>query len=167
MPSGIQLQASGGVLTGDHPREVRFPFTAKVSDASGHSSTHAFTLSVSSNSASGFDGPAELPRVYIQTAMANTPAPGTTITVNSGGDLQSALNSANCGDTITLQAGATFTGVFTFPAKTCDDNHWVIVRTSAPDSALPAEGSRLTPCYAGVSSLPGRPALQLCLHRQR
>jgi hypothetical protein len=92
--------------------------------------------------------------------MSNTPAPGSTITVNAGGNLQSALNSANCGDTIQLQAGATFTGLFTFPAKSCDDNHWIIVRTSSDDSLLPAEGSRLTPCYAGVSSLPGRPALQ-------
>jgi hypothetical protein len=74
--------------------------------------------------------------------------------------LQSALTSANCGDTIQLQAGATFTGIFTFPAKSCDDNHWIIVRTSADDSSLPAEGSRMTPCYAGVSSLPGRPTLQ-------
>ena len=90
--------------------------------------------------------------------MANTPAPGITITVNSGGNLQAALNNARCGDTIHLQAGATFTGVFTFPNKNCDDSHWIIVRTSSDDSLLPAEGSRLTPCYAGVSSLPGRPA---------
>jgi len=159
LPSGIQLHGSGGVLAGTTLATGSFAFTAKVTDSSGISSTHAFTLSVSSNSVSGFDGPAELPRVYIQTAMANTPAPGTTTTVNSGGDFQSALNNANCGDTITLQAGATFTGVFTFPAKACDDNHWIIVRTSASDSALPAEGSRLTPCYAGVSSLPGRPDL--------
>jgi hypothetical protein len=137
-----------------------YPFAAKVTDASGHSATTAFTLTVSSSSANGFDGPAELPRTYIQSAMSNTPAPGSTIAVNSGGNLQSSLNSANCGDTIQLQAGATFAGVFTFPAKSCDDNHWIIVRTSADDSKLPAEGSRLTPCYAGISSLPGRPALQ-------
>jgi hypothetical protein len=136
-----------------------YPFTAKVSDASGKTASLLFTLTVSSGSTSGFDGPAELPRVYIQTAMANTPAPGSTITVNAGGDFQSALNSATCGDTIQLQAGATFTGAFNFPAKSCDDNHWIIVRTSSPDSSLPAEGSRLTPCYAGVSSLPSRPAL--------
>ena len=92
--------------------------------------------------------------------MSDTPAPGSTITVNAGGDLQSALNSASCGNTIQLQAGATFSGAFTFPAKSCDDNHWIIVRTSADDSTLPAEGSRLTPCYAGVASLPGRPAFQ-------
>ena len=90
--------------------------------------------------------------------MADTPAPGTTIMVNAGGDLQGALNSAHCGDTIELQAGATFTGTFVFPAKSCDNSHWVIVRTSAPDSSLPAEGKRVNPCYAGVASLTGRPA---------
>ncbi|MFZ0418134.1 MAG: putative Ig domain-containing protein [Candidatus Sulfotelmatobacter sp.] len=160
LPSGIQLQASSGVIAGMTALTGSYPFTAKVTDSSGQSATAAFSLTVSSSSANGFDGPAELPLIYIQTAMSNTPAPGSTITVNSGGDLQSALNSANCGDTIQLQAGATFTGTFTFPAKSCDDNDWIIVRTSAADSTLPAEGSRLTPCYAGVSSLPGRPALQ-------
>jgi hypothetical protein len=58
-----------------------------------------------------------------------------------------------------LQAGATFTGVFTLLAKNCDDSHWIIIRTSAPDSALPPEGTRITPCYSGVASLAGRPAL--------
>jgi hypothetical protein len=92
--------------------------------------------------------------------MSDTPAPGAVISLKAGDDLQSALNSATCGDTIQLQQGATFTGRFTFPAKSCDDSHWIIVRTSAADSVLPAEGSRLTPCYAGVSSLPGRPAFK-------
>jgi hypothetical protein len=117
-------------------------------------------LTVSTVSASGFDGPAELPRIMIDSAMLNTPASGTVTTVSAGGNLQTALNAANCGDTIQLQAGATFTGSFTFPAKSCDNNHWIIVRTGAEDSALPAEGTRLTPCYAAVASLPGRPALQ-------
>jgi len=157
LPSGIQMQATG-VITGMTALIGSYPFTAKVTDASGHSATLALTLTVSAISATGYDGPAQLPLIYIQTAMSNTPAPGSTIAVNSGGDLQSALNSANCGDTIQLQAGATFAGAFKFPAKSCDDNDWIIVRTSASDSTLPAEGSRLTPCYAGVSSLPGRPA---------
>jgi len=108
--------------------------------------------------ASTFDGPAELPRVLIHTSMADTPAPGITITVNKGDNLQTALNNARCGDTIHLQAGATFTGIFKFPNKNCDGSHWIIVRTSSDNSLLPSEGSRLTPCYAGVSSLPGRPA---------
>jgi hypothetical protein len=108
-------------------------------------------------SGGNFDGPAELPRVYVQSALADTPAPGHTIRVSAVGDFQGALNNASCGDTIELQAGATFPGIFTLPAKPCDDQHWIYIRTSAPDDALPPEGIRLTPCYAGVASLPGRP----------
>ncbi|HEX9112004.1 MAG TPA: hypothetical protein VF845_11040 [Terriglobales bacterium] len=108
--------------------------------------------------AGSFDGPAELPRVEVPSSLAGTPAPGTVLSVNAGGDVQAALNSAHCGDTIELQAGATYDKTLTLPAKPCDDQHWIIIRTNAPDSALPAEGQRLTPCYAGVASLPNRPA---------
>lgn len=160
LPTGMRLDPSSGVIEGTTSLTGTNSFTAQVNDSSGQSATQSFTLIVASSSASGFDGPAELPRIYIQTAVANTPAPGSTITVKAGGDFQAALNSANCGDTIQLQAGATFSGFFRFPAKSCDDNHWIIVRTSADDSALPAEGTRLTPCYAGVTSLPARPVLQ-------
>jgi len=105
----------------------------------------------------GFDGPAELPRVYIKTALADAPAPGKVVAVKAGSDLQAALDSANCGDTLALEAGATFSGRIKFPKKPCDDKHWIVVRTSAPNEALPPEGTRMTPCYAGVASLPGRP----------
>jgi hypothetical protein len=104
-----------------------------------------------------YDGPAELPVATVDTAMADTPSSGSIISVNSGGNLQSALNNAQCGDIIELQAGATFSGQFMVPAKNCDATSWIIIRTSASDSALPAEGARLTPCYAGVASLEGRP----------
>jgi hypothetical protein len=156
LPSGIQLQSSAGVIAGTTALSGSYPLTAKVTDAAGHTATAVLSLVVSSTN--GFDGPAELPRVYIQTAMSNTPAPGTTMTVNSGRALPSALTRANCGDTVQLQAGATFTGIFTFPAKSCDDGHWIVVRSSTNNANLPAEGTRLTPCYAGISSLPGRPA---------
>jgi hypothetical protein len=105
----------------------------------------------------GFDGPAELPRVFVKSALADTPAAGHVIKVKEGDSLKDALNSASCGDTISLQAGANFPGEFKLPAKKCDDSHWIVIRTSAPDSALPPEGTRITPCYAGVASLPGRP----------
>lgn len=115
-------------------------------------------LSFSAARAKGdFDGPAELPRLTVASSMADTPAPGSIISVNAGGDLKAALKRAFCGDTIELQAGATFAGRFEFPAKSCDAGHWIIIRTSAPDSALPQPGQRVTPCYAGVASLPGRP----------
>lgn len=157
LPGGIHLQSSTGALSGTTLLSGSYNFTARVTDSEGISSNHAFKLVVSSEAGNGYDGPAQLPLVYMQTAMSNTPAPGATIAVPAGGDLQSALNRANCGDTIALQAAATFTGVFTLPAKNCDDNHWIIVRSNADDSLLPAEGNRLNPCYAGVASLPGRP----------
>src|SRR6266480_6344717 len=75
---------------------------------------------------------------------------GSTTNIGAGGDFQGALNHALLGDTITLQAGATFTGNFTLPVKS--GTGWIIVRTSAPDSSLPAQGHRITPSYA--SSLP-------------
>ncbi len=101
----------------------------------------------------GYDGPAQLPIATVNSSMSQTPAGGSVIAVNAGGNLQSALNSVQCGSVIQIQAGASFTGDFKLPARACDDNHWIIVRTSSPDSALPAEGTRVTPCYAGVASL--------------
>lgn len=109
-----------------------------------------------SNANARFDGPAELPRIYVDSALSATPAPGNRILVREGEDASQAVARASCGDTIQLQAGATF-GKLVLPAKQCDDSHWIIIRTSAPDSKLPPEGTRMTPCYAGVASLPGRP----------
>src|SRR5271165_206844 len=155
---GLQLAATTGAFKGKPTQQGKYSFTVKVTDAASNSATQTFTLAVSPANVTNLDGPAELPRVYLSTTMADTPAPGSTITVNAGGDLQSALNNAQCGDTIALQAGANFTGlVFTFPAKACDNQHWIIVRTSTPDANLPPEATRMAPCYAGVTSLPGRP----------
>jgi YVTN family beta-propeller protein len=53
---------------------------------------------------------------------------GQSIAVNTGGDFQGALNSANCGDEIVLEAGATFSGNFNVPAKTCTGK--ILVRSS-------------------------------------
>src|ERR1019366_6765821 len=153
-PAGIAMNTNGD-FAGMPTAAGTFNFTVTVTDATNKTATGNFRVTVTAGG--NFDGPAELPRVTVPSAMTDTPAPGTVISVNAGGDLQSALNNANCGDVIQLQAGATFTGKFIVPAKNCDINHWIIVRTSAPDSALPAEGQRATPCYAGVASLPGRP----------
>ncbi len=90
--------------------------------------------------------PPELPRVFLDTTLV--PPTGQTIAVAAGGDFQAALNAAQPGDVITLQAGATFTGPFTLPNKT--GTGWIIVRTSAPDSSLPPLGTRVGPSYAAV-----------------
>jgi hypothetical protein len=111
-----------------------------------------------SASPGNFDGPAELPRVFVKSGLADTPARGKLVSVKSRDNLQGALDSAGCGDTIQLEAGASFAGRFRLPKKPCDDAHWIVIRTSAPDNALPPEGTRISPCYAGVASLPGRPS---------
>lgn len=156
LPPGLTLN-SGGALTGTPSQPGNFSFAIQASDNINQHATRSYSILVNANT-SGFDGPAELPLVYVQSSLADTPAPGSTIQVNAGGNLQSALDSAECGQTIALQAGATFSGNFTVPAKNCDDAHWIIIRTNAPDSELPPEGTRITPCYAGVASLPGRPS---------
>jgi hypothetical protein len=160
LPAGLTLDPSSGMITGTPSQSGTSNFTTFVTDAKSHTASQPLSLTATgSSSNANYDGPAELPLVYVQTSMADTPAPGSVISVPQGGDLQQALNSVKCGDTIQLQAGAVYTGSFTFPALSCDNAHWIIVRTSAPDSSLPAENTRLTPCYAGVTSLPGRPAL--------
>ena len=73
---------------------------------------------------------------------------GNTISVAAGGDFQTALNSAQPGDTIQLEAGATFTGNYTLPVK--GGSGWIVVRTSAAESVLPPQGGRITPAYASV-----------------
>jgi hypothetical protein len=161
LPAGLALDTPSGTVSGTTTQSGTFSFTAQVTDSGSQSDRKALSLSVSTSGPppSGFDGPAELPRVYMDTTLADTPAPGATVSVNAGGDFQAALNTANCGDTIQLQAGASFSGRFTLPAKACDDQHWILIRSSASDNTLPPESTRVTPCYAGVAALPGRPAL--------
>src|SRR5215216_3963413 len=66
----------------------------------------------------------ELPRTFLDTTYV-VPT-GQTITVAAGGNFQTALNSANPGDTIVVEAGATFVGNFTLPNKT--GSAWIIIR---------------------------------------
>src|SRR5579864_6877016 len=90
-------------------------------------------------SADNFDGPAELPRENVKSSLSDTPAGGKTWTVRSGQNLEQVLAGASCGDIVQLQAGITLSGSFVLPNKSCDDAHWIILRTSAPDSSLPRE----------------------------
>ena len=72
-----------------------------------------------------------------------TPLFGATLTVNAGGNLQAAIDAAQPGDTIVLQAGATFTGPFTLPVK--NGTAYITIRSSTADSQLPPAGTRITP----------------------
>lgn len=88
----------------------------------------------------------ELPRVYLDSSYP--PATGRTLNVPAGGDLQFALDSAQPGDVVALQPGATFTGPFTLPKKS--GVGWIVVRSAAPDASLPPAGVRVTPDFAPV-----------------
>ena len=69
----------------------------------------------------------QLPKTYINTTYS-LPT-GKTYHVNAGGNFQAALDSANLGDVIVLQAGATFTGPFTLPNKTSGSG-WIYIQSS-------------------------------------
>jgi len=107
------------------------------------------------------DGPAALPQTCYYTALEATPSPGTVRTVTDVASWNSAWAAAVCGDIIQIPAGTAITATasagLSIPTKTCDANHYITVETSAVGN-LPAEGNRLTPCYAGIQSLPGRPS---------
>ncbi|HEY6188750.1 MAG TPA: hypothetical protein VIW80_13925, partial [Pyrinomonadaceae bacterium] len=64
----------------------------------------------------------------------------------AGGNLQAALNSANPGDTIILEAGATYTGPFTLPAKPASED-FITIQSSAL-SQLPSASQRVSPAHA-------------------
>ena len=88
---------------------------------------------------------------------------GNVINVRAGGNFQAALDRARPGDTIQLQAGAVFKGAFKLPKKS--GNEFVIVRSAAPDSQLPAAGTRIDPVkYASalpklLSNVRGEPTI--------
>jgi hypothetical protein len=84
--------------------------------------------------------PPTAPQTFDTSYVAPT---GATLTVTAGGDLQAALNQAQLGDTIVLQAGATFTGPFKLPNKTSGTG-WIYV-VSSNLASLPPPGQRVGP----------------------
>ncbi len=83
------------------------------------------------------------PRVYIDTTW-NSPVGGTVWRAHNSTDFGNALASANPGDTIILDAGVTYVGNFTLPAKANPGGVWTYIQSSALDR-LPAPGSRVSP----------------------
>src|SRR5437762_3001867 len=88
----------------------------------------------------------QLPLTFLDTTYA-PPSTGQLITVNTGGDLQAALNQANSGDIIELEAGAAFVGNFTLPTK--PGAEWIYIRSSATAS-LPPPGTRVSPAQTSL-----------------
>jgi hypothetical protein len=68
---------------------------------------------------------------------------GSTVLVKAGDDFQAALDKAKPGDTILLEARATFRGAFKLPNK--PGKEFITIRTSAKDSQLPPPDTRIDP----------------------
>jgi hypothetical protein len=68
--------------------------------------------------------------------------------VPADGDLQAALNNARPGDTILLDAGATYVGNFVLPAKNAGGRAFITIRSAAADADLPGSDERITPEFA-------------------
>ncbi len=115
-----------------------YHFRVKSRDASGNLTTSAdFTFTTQASTVTV----PELPRVYLDTTYA-PPVGGQVRTVNAGDNLQSVLNVAQPGDIIVLQAGATFTGNFTMPAKAGGGSIYI---QSSAYASLPGPGTRVGP----------------------
>jgi hypothetical protein len=71
-----------------------------------------------------------------------------TIEVRAGDDLQRALDRAQPGDTVVLEAGATFVGNFVLPVK--GGASYITVRSSDSDNLLPLPGHRIHPVHASL-----------------
>ena len=83
--------------------------------------------------------------------------------LKAGADLQKAVDNAKPGDTIVLEAGATYKGPLKLPNK--PGSQWITIQSSALESGLPRSGGRVTPAHAGampkiVTATNGEPALK-------
>lgn len=95
----------------------------------------------------GLPRDAELPRIYMDTRYVPPTGGGvgSSRTVRAGEDLQATLDAARPGDVILLEAGASFVGNFTLPAKS--GAGWIVIRSTAADANLPPAETRLTPAF--------------------
>src|SRR5215467_8603023 len=76
-----------------------------------------------------------------------------TLVVPNGGDLQAAINSAAPGDTIVVEAGATYRGPFTLPQKTGDS--YITIQSSRATEITgrvsPSQGNLLAKLRSSIS----------------
>ena len=86
---------------------------------------------------------AQRPRSVSQ--QQENPGSAKVIKVGARNDFQKALNAAQPGDTIVLEAGATYVGEFVLPAKS--GSSYITIQSSRL-SELPSEGQRVSPEHA-------------------
>jgi uncharacterized protein YjdB len=174
--TAVARDSAGAVITG---RAVTWSVSAGASNASLSGGTAATTTATgnaagSATVAASVDGvsgsatltvtappppppPPPLPPTAIQLpalpTLLNFSYPsvtGKSWVVKAGDNLQTVLNSAARGDEIVIDAGATFSGNFTLPAKAgTAANGWILIRSSK-SAQLPPQGTRVTPTSASL-----------------
>lgn len=77
-------------------------------------------------------------------AAAAIATASSTVTLKAGGNLQAAVDNAHYGDTIVLQAGATYNGPLILPYKEPKGDEYITITTSDA-SGIAAEGERIKP----------------------
>lgn len=143
-PAQWSLVSGAGVVTVSNVGLVSAVATGSAqigATISGVRGTAALTV-IDSTSIPG--GAIVVPTLPETLVVAYPRLTGRSLTVRAGDNLQSALNAAQRGDEIVLQAGATFTGNFTLPVKAgTAANGWITIRSSQLAS-LPPSGTRVT-----------------------
>src|SRR5688572_29731379 len=81
--------------------------------------------------------------IAVTLVMASGCLAQTMLTANTGDEFRAALAAANRGDTIVLQAAATFVGPFILPHK-IDGSGWITIVSSGIEN-LPPPGVRINP----------------------
>lgn len=187
IPTGTTLNTSTGVVSGTPTAAGNFAFVLKGIDSSSPAQTATQSLTIqiatggvpsgghnedcnSSNQWIGasskplIGGSASAPHACINTALANTPSPGSTISVPAGSScatLQSDINNIVPGQKIVIAAqnGAaqdTFSNCRLTISAACNASNWCTIETDQLAN-LPAEGNRVSPAYVGISSMAGYP----------
>jgi len=145
-PSTVATISSAGLVTAVSAGAVQV--AAMVDGVQG---TAALTVADSASGGGGLPIPA--PALPETLSFAYPTVTGRQWIVRSGGNLQGALNSAQRGDEIVLEAGARFSGNFTLPAKAgTAANGWILIRSDR-SAQLPGQGTRVTPANAPLMAL--------------
>ena len=85
------------------------------------------------------------PRVFLEVHPSSIQTTGRVHIVESGKNLQAALDDARPGDELVLTAGERYVGNFVLPKK--QGAGWITLRSSAMDR-LPGDGTRVRPAHA-------------------
>jgi hypothetical protein len=165
LPPGMQLTASNGQITGTATTAGQYNSTVQVTDSSSptaQTALQALTLSVAASQPAGSTPNLPTPpQKQVDVTMPDTTGYTVTAVTDTGNpvvnatNLQLAINTATCnphGTILQLQHGASFSGAFNLPNKSCAAGQWILIESDASPSVLPAAGVRVKP--SDVANMP-------------